>query len=881
MPSLEEYRRKRDFERTPEPTGPDDLVAELVREAQQQGLESGEFVIQKHDARNLHYDLRLEMGGVYKSWAVPKGPSLTPGEKRLAVHVEDHPLEYGEFEGVIPEGEYGGGTVMLWDRGRWAATKLKGKAKSKNKNKSHGDMGHIDFVLLGEKLRGVWTLVRTAGRLGNKADNWLLIKRRDTTRGTAEGESSLTDLSVATGRTMQQIAADRDRTWTQDGEASSHTQRLPDIAGLKGARHKAMPKSLKPALAQTKNQAPAGDEWLHEIKFDGYRILARYKSGAITLLSRSGRDWTKRFLEIAKLLRNPMRKLNIKNAVLDGEVMALSADGTSSFRTLQEAISKGDTRGLIYQVFDLIYYDGYDLTAVPLTERKRFLAELLSVSGFTSTASIRYTDHIQGQGPAFAEQACRLGLEGIICKRADGAYGAGQRKNWLKVKCTEQEELIICGFTDPAGQRSGFGALLLAAWDGNQLVYAGRVGTGFTERLLVNLYRCLRELEVAQSPLASPPTEKDIHWVRPQLVAEIEFKEWTREGVLRHSSFKGLRDDLDPQDIQLPQAARHLERDHAQPVTQRTSGLASTARTRGKGETAQVAGVTLTNPNRVLYPDQGITKLQLAQFYEDIEPWVLSQIAYRPLSLVRCPEGYTKNCFFQKHPHSVVTESIPRVQIADKQGREPYLYIEKPADIITLVQAGVLELHVWGSRIEDVEHPDILVFDLDPGPSVHLMEIQRVARDLRQRLRQLGLESFVRTTGGKGLHLVVPVVPQKDWGQVKAFCQAVARQHAQDDRTRVTANMAKSKRYGKIFMDYLRNGRGATAIGSYSTRARAGAPVAVPVTWDELTEALTPDRYNVETLRRRLAVLRTDPWQDFEAARKPLTNAMLRAVDVL
>lgn len=877
MRTLDEYNRRRNFQRTPEPAGDEPAGQDPTQDAAQ--LEGGQFVIQKHAARRLHYDLRLEWDGVFKSWAVPKGPSLTPGEKRLAVQVEDHPLDYGDFEGVIPRGQYGGGTVMLWDRGQWAPVKGPGRQEKKNNS------DHIDFVLAGHKLRGAWTLVRTGPRTGkartakestgkertsDERNNWLLIKRHDN----AEGESKLNDLSVATGRSMRQIAADRSRSWTRGGESEQALAPLPDPATLKGARRKALPRKLEVALATLASKAPQGDQWLHEIKFDGYRILASCHAGSVHLITRGGKDWTQRFPEIAALLGN----LGHVNALLDGEVVAYAPDGTTSFRALQEALSTGNTQGLVYQVFDLIHFEGFDLSAVPLVERKRSLEGLLSAAGFTGSAGVRYTSHILGQGPAFVEQACRLNLEGIICKRADGRYPRGRTRNWLKVKCTARKELLVCGYTDPGGTRAGFGSLLLGAWKGKDLVYAGKVGTGFSDRDLKHLHGRLRELESDEVRATGVPAEKGMHWVRPELIAEVEFTEWTRDGVLRHPSFRGLREDKDPKDIHLPEAAP--PRAAAAAANKTRPARAVVGRPKGKAgkDSAEVAGVTLTNPGRILYPELGITKLALAQYYEEIEGWLLPHLAFRPLSLLRCPEGYTKECFFQKHPRNTMAKTIPRVEIEEKDGAATYLYVKTIADVIALVQTGALELHVWGSRVDEVEHPDMLVFDLDPAPDVPLSEVWRVARDLRDRLSDLGLAGFPRTTGGKGLHVVVPIIPERDWEQVKKFCRAVAQGHARDDRRRVTSNMAKSKRRGRIFMDYLRNGRGATAIASYSTRARAGAPIAVPVAWDELNEALRPDRFNVENLRRRLAVLDVDPWQGFEAARRSLTAASFNAV---
>jgi bifunctional non-homologous end joining protein LigD len=570
---LEEYHKKRDFRRTPEPAGQSPGVREK---------EEGLFVVHKHDARRLHYDLRLEHEGVLESWAVPKGPALKAGEKRLAVRVEDHPLEYGDFEGVIPEGEYGAGTVMLWDRGR-----VRVQRRSDDR---------LDFVLEGHKLLGTWSLVRMSPRAAEDGDNWLLIKRRERTarrdRRVARAVAGLADLSVVSGRTMEQIATDRDRTWTSTGEADSDDS-APDPEAITAARRAPLPRNPRPQLATLAPAAPEGDGWLHEIKFDGYRIMARLEHGSVRLLSRNGKDWTNRFPAVAALLTG----LPVTDVLLDGEMVALGKDGGSSFRHLQEALSAGRTQSLVYQVFDLLHLDGFDLGGVPLTERKRALTRLLESAGMVGSSRVRYTDHLEGQGPAFFEQVCRLGLEGIISKRSDKDYREGRSRHWLKVKCTRHEELLIGGYTEPRGARSAFGALLLGAWQGSRLVYAGKVGTGFSERQLETLLRELRALEVPDSPFDPPPDERGVHWVRPMLVAEVEYSEWTRDGRLRHPTFRGLREDREPEEIRLPEGAPAV-------------GVAAAPASGGSSrrEEAEVAGVRLSNPDRVLYPQQGVTK---------------------------------------------------------------------------------------------------------------------------------------------------------------------------------------------------------------------------------------------------------------------------------
>ncbi|MFU8815378.1 MAG: DNA ligase D [Pseudomonadales bacterium] len=846
MARLEEYQKKRDFQRTPEPAG-------RKRPAKPAG---GLFVVHKHAARRLHYDLRLEHEGVLESWAVPKGPSLDPGEKRLAVKVEDHPLEYGDFEGVIPEGEYGAGTVMLWDRGRW-------------RPRQRSD-GRLDFELCGHKLNGAWTLTRMTGKAGADGDNWLLIKRRERAkRQQATQHATIPeDASVATGRTMEEIAADRSRTWTSGSPKSAAAD--ADVSALPGAHPAAPPQHPHPQLATLAQAAPAGSEWIHEIKFDGYRILARLDRGGVTLISRNGKDWTGRFPELAVLLGN----LPAGSAVLDGEVVALAANGASSFRLLQEALSAGRTAALIYQVFDLLHLDGHDLSTTPQLERKRALANLLERAGFVGAAKVRYTEHLKGKGEQFYRHACRLGLEGIICKRAGARYQPGRNKHWLKVKCTRHEELVVGGYTEPGGARSGFGALLLGFFDGDRLVYAGKVGTGFSDRQLQRLHARLRDLEVPDSPFAVPPASRGVHWVEPALVAEVEFTEWTRERLLRHPTFRGLREDKDPREVRKDVIAAPSEAPSEAPPAERQPRPQPGA----KAAPAQVAGVRLSNPDRILYPEQGLTKLALAHYYEEIADWILPQIRGRPLSLLRCPQGRGKACFFQKHPQQAMGKDIPRVQIREKAGKTTYLHVQSVADLVSLVQAGTLELHVWGSRVDAVEQPDMVVFDLDPAPDLAWTETLRAARELRQRLTDLGLESLVRTTGGKGLHVVTPLMPERSWDEIKAFAHGVARAHAHDDPSRFTINMSKARRQGRIFLDYLRNGRGATAIASYSTRAREGAPVATPIRWDELSGALTSDRYAVGNVRRRLAALRADPWADFETSRRRLTRNMLQAV---
>ncbi|MGQ4878740.1 DNA ligase D [Billgrantia sp. LNSP4103-1] len=847
MERLEEYRRKRDFTRTREPAG-----------STSGDVSAGDrYVMHKHAASHDHFDLRLEQDGVLRSWALPRGPSLDPGEKRLAVEVEDHPLEYGDFEGIIPEKDYGGGTVMLWDRGTW---RLKGRPKP----------DRIDIELEGERLKGSWTLARMSGKRQDKhGRNWLMIKRHDDKPRMNESLTADLDESIASGRSMNEIAEDRAATLSSDDEREPLAP--PDPSGLEGARRAKLPREVKPQLATLAREVPKQGDWIHEIKLDGYRLLARIEQDDVRLITRNGKDWTHRFPEIGRSLK----ALPVNSALLDGEVVALGQDGVSRFGQLQEALSSGRTGSLVYQLFDLPYLADHDLADVPLLERKRTLAALLSAAGMKE-GTIRYSDHIATQGQAFHERACHMGLEGIICKRADSRYQQKRSRNWLKVKCVSHEEFVVGGYTDPGGSRSGFGSLLMGAYGKEGLIYAGRVGTGFNNRLLERLSATLQELEIKRSPFhGSVPDSRSVHWVRPELVIEVEFTERTRDGRLRHPAFRGLREDRNPKEIRMT-STKQMAADGSPQEEHKPRKPNAGKR---KGETS-LRGVRLTSPERVLFPEQGLTKLDLARFYDQIHEWVLPHLARRPLSLVRCPQGRDDECFFQKHPRRAIPASVPRVDVPEKKGSAEYVYVESAADLVGLVQAGALEIHPWGSHIDHLEQPDNLVFDLDPDEGIAWKEILRVAGTLRERIESLGLTAFLRTTGGKGLHLVVPLEPAADWDRAKAFAKALAEAHALDDPKRLTTNMSKAKREGRIFIDYLRNGRGATAVASYTVRARRNAPVAVPIRWDELNAALRSDRYNVENLRRRLAALREDPWADFAKAARPLDAGLLNQFGV-
>ncbi len=831
--ALKVYRRKRDFEQTAEPAGGASVASPGQR-----------YVMHKHAASHDHYDLRLEEGGVLRSWALPKGPSLQRGEKRLAVEVEDHPIEYGSFEGTIPKGQYGGGTVMLWDSGSWVVS---GKR----------DVDRIDFVLDGSKLKGAWTLVRSNAKPGKPARNWLLIKR-----GTDDIEAARAhDRSIHSGRNMAEIA--RGAAYDLAETAADDSARLAP-ADIPGARLGALPARLAPQLPTLAQLAPEGAGWVHEIKFDGYRMIVRVSGGKIQLLSRNGQNWTARFPAQAEKLG----ALAAREAILDGEMVAMANGGAPSFGELQDLISSKDTGSLVLQFFDLMYIDGYDLTAASLLDRKSALRRLLRQSGLGAPGSaIQFSDHVVGHGREFFEQACQLGLEGTVAKRADARYSSRRSKAWLKIKCTQDGEFVVGGFTRPAGSRKGFGALLLGSWDGPALHYRGRVGTGFSARQLAHLHGVLRKASQLESPFADAvPDARGVTWVAPKLVVDVAFTERTRDGRLRHPRFRGVRDDRNPSEIGMPAESTDTPR----PAASRRPAGASTDDV--------VEGIRITHPERVVYPDIGLTKLDVARFYADIQDWLLPLLANRLLSLVRCPEGSQQACFFQKHLLARQAPDVPRQGFRQSKGIKPYAYVQSIAHVIALVQSGALEFHPFGSQINEPECPDLMVFDLDPSPGVGWKDVLLASRELRERLEALGFTAFVRTTGGKGVHVVVPLRPTTNWEGVKAFAKAVSERHAADAPTRLTTMLPKAQRHNRIFIDYLRNGRGATAVASYSTRARPGAPVAVPVRWDELTSSLSPDRYTVVNLRRRLAALRSDPWAEFYEARVAITPRMRKAV---
>lgn len=862
MGDLGAYRRKRDFSRTEEPEG---------KGGRRESLSGGRFCIQKHAARRLHHDLRLELDGVLVSWAVPKGPSLDPKVRRLAMHVEDHPIEYGDFEGTIPKGEYGGGTVMLWDAGTWEPV---GDAREGL------EKGELKFRLAGKRLQGGWVLVHTRRRRDDEQNQWLLIKERDDTAHPGEPDPwGPDDRSVSTGRTMEEIASGT----KPHGGAS----RVPSKVAL--------------TLATLVDSAPSGDDWLHEIKYDGYRIAARVDGDDVRLISRNGLDWTNRFGEVAKALS----ALGTGGSWLDGEVVVFDDRGVSDFGRLQRFVKEGEPGDLTYVAFDLLFEDGEDQRGLPLHERKTRLERLLQRGGRAVHDLVRYGDHIEGRGPAVYEEACVQGLEGIVSKRVGDAYAGRRSRSWLKSKCGRRQEFVIGGFTDPSGARQGLGALLLGVHDEEgALRYAGRVGSGFDDATLSRLSAELRPLERSAPAFVDPPRgarARGVHWTSPSLVAEVAFSEWTGDNQLRHPVYKGLRDDKRAAEIvregkftaERPSRAAAPAGAPTRPAM-KPSRAASTARGSAPVEAASarsrssprrpategglaagpstrsathvVGGVTITHPDRIVFPDPGLTKLKVAEYYAAVADLMLPYLEKRALTVIRCPDGIDSECFFQKH----VTPSVPgsvskvRVRTAD-DSTDVYPVVDTKEGLLAMVQNGAVEFHVWGSRVGSIEIPDNLVFDLDPGPDVAWRRVREAARTLREELQRRGLESYVRMSGGKGLHVVAPYASRARWPRVGAFAREVVEALVAREPAKYTATMSKAKRGGKVFVDHFRNGRGATSVTSFSLRARPGAPVALPIGWDELAKTRSGNEWTCRRVLRRLKTGGSDPWTDFFA----------------
>lgn len=855
---LDAYRKKRDFSRTPEPRA-------------KRGAKKGHaFVIQKHDATRLHYDFRLELDGVMKSWAVTRGPSLVPTEKRLAVRTEDHPIDYNAFEGVIPKGQYGGGTVMIWDRGSWMPDGDPHKGLKK---------GHLQFTLDGEKLRGKWHLVKMKKKPREKAEPWLLIKSDDEEARTDDEPDILEeqDRSAVSGRTIPEIAANKDRVWNSNRDDKSKS--LEEKTATTGAKRakpskpvgkivqtakKSRLKFIEPQLATLVAKPPAGGRWVHEVKFDGYRLQAHMKDGKVTLYTRNGLDWSKRFPNICSGLAS----LPVSSAIIDGEAVVEDENGVSSFSALQQDLGgrggKLAAGKAVYYAFDLLHFDGYDLTSLPLVERKKVLAALFAEA---PQDKVRLSEHFETDARAMLQHACKFGLEGIIAKRTDAPYKSGRNDGWLKLKCTEGGEFVIAGYVPSTVSPGMVGSLVMGYFDNGKLIHIGRVGTGFTRTVAQDLKKRIEKVASARSPFAdklSADARRGVKWAKPVLVAEVEFRGWTHDGSLRHASFKGLREDKE---------AKEVGREIAKAAPDAVSKPAPTRSPSKRG--VAVAGVALSNPGRVLWADAGVTKQDLAEFYESIADWILPHIVDRPLSLVRCPSGTSAKCFFQKHAWAGLGPGIREIEVPGDPER--MLAISDIEGLVSLVQSSVLEIHPWGAKLPKLTMPDQLIFDLDPGDGVDWPHVVEGAHEVRARLTDLKMESFVKATGGKGLHVVVPLIPDVEWDAAKAFAKALAEQMAGDDPGRYVSTMSKKIRKGRVFVDYLRNGRGATAIASYSTRARRGAPVAVPLSWQELGPDVKGEHFSVTNVRKRLDVLKKDPWEGFFKIRQSLKSVLKAA----
>ena len=863
MAGLRTYRRKRDFTKTDEPEG---TAAKRPEDQDATTLSGGLFCIQKHAARRLHHDLRLELDGVLVSWAVPKGPSLDPKVRRLAVHVEDHPIEYGDFEGTIPKGEYGGGTVMLWDTGSWEAVGDPHRGLEK---------GELKFRLAGERLVGGWVLVHTRGSDSDEENQWLLIKERDEeARPGAPDPWGADDRSVSTGRTMDEIAAGK----KPRGRGSPAT----GVRGADGADRGAAPRpepipSIVPlTLATPAPHPPDGGDWLHEIKYDGYRIAARVGDDGVRLFSRNGLDWTRRFSAVSEALA----ALSSTGTWLDGEAVVFDERGVSDFGALQRAL-KGRPEDVAYVAFDLLFEDGQDLRELALTERKRRLERLLKRGGRKLHGVVRFGDHIEGRGEAVFEEACLQGLEGLVSKRAGSSYAGRRTHSWLKAKCGRRQEFVVGGFTDPSGARSGLGALLLGVHDEEgALRYAGRAGSGFDDATLSRLSKRLRGLERRTPPFADPPKgalARGVHWTTPSLVAEVAFTEWTGDGQLRHPVFKGLREDKPAAEVVRELEGRPPDRG-GEPEGPASGGAGDDrAESGGGGASAPpppaparkaakptVGGVSISHPDRIVFPDPGLTKLDVAEYYEAVAGLIVPYLARRALTVIRCPDGIGSQCFFQKNVTPSVPRSVSRVRVRGADEKTVvYPVVDTAEGLLAMVQNGAVEFHVWGSRVGAIETPDILVFDLDPAPDVEWRRVREAARALRDELKDRGLESFLRTSGGKGLHVVAPFTSRARWPRVGAFAREVVEALVERQPSRYTATMSKAKRGGKVFVDHFRNGRGATAVTSYSLRGRPGAPVALPIGWDELGRTRGGADWNAARALRRLKTDAADPWADF------------------
>lgn len=791
---LREYNIKRNFDRSFEPEGiPEDTEEDL------------RFVVQHHMARREHYDLRLEWGGVLLSWAVPKGPSYDTHDKRLAVKVEDHPLEYRNFEGTIPKGEYGGGVVMLWDEGFWEP---QGNVEEGLRN------GMLKFILKGVRLKGKWALIRLKGKSDETKDNWLLLKERDEYIKSTDGISEFIT-SIRTGRTMTEI---------EEGEDEKVTRNPFDKADVQ--------------LAKLVKTAPEGEDYLYELKYDGYRIMAFLEGNSVRMVSRNGNDYTNSFRDIASSIISWAAG---RAMVLDGEMVITDTSGRTDFHALQNYIRSPRGKNLTYIIFDLLALNGEDLRRRPLIDRKEMLEALMK----DAPDNLYYSRYVRGNGKESFSAACEANMEGIIGKKANSIYSGARNDDWIKLKCDKSQEFVIGGYSLSDKRVSGVSSLLLGIYEGEKLVYVGRSGTGFSETDMIMLEDKFKDIKRMDSPFKIVPEtrpKEKIIWLEPQLVAEIKFAEWTNDNLLRQASFKGLRTDKDPKKIK-----RETEEEMGEPIVPNANSLI-------------IEGIKISSPDKVIYDDLKITKEDVIRYYSKVSDRMLPYLSYRILNIVRCPKGVSQACFYKQHP-APGSKGIVTIPITRSSGKtEDHFYVENITGLIYEAQMGTLEFHTWGSQVDELERPDIMVFDLDPDEGLDLGRIRQGALDIKEILSELSLNSYLKTSGGKGYHVVVPLIPAVDWDLVNNFSRMVAEVMEQKWPDRYTSNIRKASRAGKIFIDWIRNGRGATSIAPYSLRARKGAKVSMPIAWDEL-DTVNPDGINMSEALLRIAG--DDPWKDF------------------
>lgn len=825
--SLDTYNQKRDFEKTPEPAGKKAKAGKKLS-----------FVIQKHAATRLHYDFRLEMEGVLKSWAIPKGPSLDPKDKRLAVRTEDHPISYGDFEGVIPVHQYGAGAVIIWDEGTWQPEDKNPVAALKK--------GKISFTLKGHKLNGSWTLARMGGKRNKDKENWLLIKGKDEQAQSNKGFMEKTSFSVKSGMDLKEISA--------NGKIYKPAPKPKEKTNKMAIQHiKALAKQYsKPQLATLVDKPPEGKKWLHEVKYDGYRILAYVEGSDVRIFTRNGHDWTEKF----PVLTEALAAMDLDDAILDGEAVMLDDKGLSDFKRLQNSLDDPDAAMRAY-FFDLLYHKGKDCRKLSLRKRRETLEKLLASKNHEA---IYLSDVFEENASEVIDQACQLGLEGIISKDITAKYQSGRSKSWLKSKCIKRQEFIICGFIEASDHPKAVGALHLGYYKNKKLQYAGKVGTGFDHKSAEMLYQKLMPLKRKTAPFSSKisGSYKQTVWVTPELLCEVKFSTWTSTGKVRHASYQGLREDKAPKEI---------DKEDPKPVKNVSKKkIGSTLFT--------VANTTISHPDRMIFPQAELTKGELAEFYFEMAEYIMPQLEDRLISVVRCPGGITKQCFFQRGKGKGMPKHIFTMDVKHKNKTSDYMYIKNIQGLVELVQMGGIEIHGWGSRIDKIDQPDRIVFDLDPSEDVPFEAVKLAAKDVKQRLEDVGLISFLKATGGKGLHVTAPIRRTRNWEEVKTFARQLAEKMEEQVPQAYTTNMSKKKRKGKIFIDYLRNDHASTAVMDYCVRSRPGAPVAAPLAWEELNPLKTANQFHIADILQRKKQA-AELLKFYFAVQQTLTNANL------